>query len=881
MKKRFGLRTKIEAGIIIFVLFTVGISSVLSVTRTITDSSDTLDTYIRNSKGNYWSATAANIQLAIDDLNSTDGGKVWIPSGVFTLTGESIRIWDSSVQLMGAGVGSYPAQSHECTEIKGEFGGSGYYAIHVGESSNSNMFSSVSNMIIQGRGADSDLDGGIWLENTQHCSIDNVYINDFYMESPYPAVGINLSGSGTGTYYNTINNVRIRRCTVGVCFGYNANGNAFETGVISNSRALTEPYPVGIWMRGSDTNWVGTVDIEDHSDAGATAVYMSSDATVSDRVCGVHKFMGTRFEDNDRMVYIDTSAGSGFNNFIGCSFAGVGGEQDDWFTDGESASFPSMYTNCLVGTADGMGTITSNIDTMIRNSNGKYWAATGANIQAAIWDLNDTGGTVWLPNGNFTISPDLDIDDNVLVVGIPPASNQHNYDEGTLLYLTGDTKINITYGRLWNVQVNTNSGWNGDYAVKIHGKNAGNEFKTSLMDKILDNVNIHQIGTSNVGTGLGIIAIGGGWTSCISSCYFGSFSINGFNLGVQIHAEDGDQNGYVNANNFASIAVYDCTYGMNITESNNGECNYNTIYSYMQQPSTGTIQGIHIVSDGNNFQNCMFWDWSGYGCDESLNISGNYNSFTGYFAIDSGGFNDTGFDNRFIMQGTESRVFTIYPTGTNDGTHIDNLISAISLNNENITVIFMPGVYDIDTVISDANCRKHYIFREGAYFDVNANIPAWSVVMTLINNDSISGSGVLDGNDVANVYGIYCNDYNSINGLEIKNFARTGINVLSGQKGCIISNNILSNNLLGISVLGDNNSVTNNIFNDCTTDLTDTGSNNIIKDNIGYDNSTYEYIPCSGSVPYSSPSDGASYFCSTNQTLAVYWNSAWHHFVSE
>ena len=35
--------------------------------------------------------------------------------------------------------------------------------------------------------------------------------------------------------------------------------------------------------------------------------------------------------------------------------------------------------------------------TTIRNSNGKSWTPTGANRQAAIWDLNSTGGTVWLP----------------------------------------------------------------------------------------------------------------------------------------------------------------------------------------------------------------------------------------------------------------------------------------------------------------------------------------------------------------------------------------------------------------------------------------------------------------------------------------------------
>ena len=39
---------------------------------------------------------------------------------------------------------------------------------------------------------------------------------------------------------------------------------------------------------------------------------------------------------------------------------------------------------------------------LITNSNGKAWTATGANLQAAIWDLNSTGGSITLPEGDIT-----------------------------------------------------------------------------------------------------------------------------------------------------------------------------------------------------------------------------------------------------------------------------------------------------------------------------------------------------------------------------------------------------------------------------------------------------------------------------------------------
>lgn len=53
--------------IIFFLLILVGIS-VESLTRTLTDSSDTMDRFIRNSNGKYWDVTASNIQVAINDL---------------------------------------------------------------------------------------------------------------------------------------------------------------------------------------------------------------------------------------------------------------------------------------------------------------------------------------------------------------------------------------------------------------------------------------------------------------------------------------------------------------------------------------------------------------------------------------------------------------------------------------------------------------------------------------------------------------------------------------------------------------------------------------------------------------------------------------------
>ena len=96
--KYLGCRTKLEILFVVCMLIIIGIGSVWGVTRTITSSSDTVDTFIRNSNGNYWSATGSNIQLAIWDLNTTDGGTVFLP-GNTTISVSNTIILEGYVTL--------------------------------------------------------------------------------------------------------------------------------------------------------------------------------------------------------------------------------------------------------------------------------------------------------------------------------------------------------------------------------------------------------------------------------------------------------------------------------------------------------------------------------------------------------------------------------------------------------------------------------------------------------------------------------------------------------------------------------------------------------------------------------------------------------------
>ncbi|CAK0751038.1 hypothetical protein CCP3SC1AL1_1820002 [Gammaproteobacteria bacterium] len=103
MKKIISFRTKIEAIAIagLFIMITIG--SVFAVTRTITSTGDSFDTFIRNSKGNYWTATRANLQTAIYDLANVSG-TVWIPSGTIVFT-NMINL-TSNITIRGTGMNS-------------------------------------------------------------------------------------------------------------------------------------------------------------------------------------------------------------------------------------------------------------------------------------------------------------------------------------------------------------------------------------------------------------------------------------------------------------------------------------------------------------------------------------------------------------------------------------------------------------------------------------------------------------------------------------------------------------------------------------------------------------------------------------------------------
>ena len=83
-----------------------------------------------------------------------------------------------------------------------------------------------------------------------------------------------------------------------------------------------------------------------------------------------------------------------------------------------------------------------NINTFIRNSNGKYWAATGANIQNAIDDLNNESGWVELPPCDIELTSPIDLGDGCWLRGAGNASILRLADDANCTMLRNYDRTN-------------------------------------------------------------------------------------------------------------------------------------------------------------------------------------------------------------------------------------------------------------------------------------------------------------------------------------------------------------------------------------------------------------------------------------------------------
>jgi len=313
MKFRNTKNWKLEIALGIVVILILSSVGIWGVTRTITDTSDTIDTYIRNSNGKYWEATGANIQLAINDLNFSMGGTVWLPNGAFEVA-EPIKTYNRTISIIGVnimgGFSSFDGDGAKGTLLYTEYSGfpEGNYTIECGVGSSITHGVEIKNLYLDGRSR-TQPGGGVQFKNIQHGRIENIYVDDYYADN---AVGFNISGDGFTSAYNTLENFRTRRTNIGVLLSRVSNINIIKNGLISNTR--TNVYTSGLRITDSDTNVIIGVNFEDIDSVnslGSVQIYDTYRTGTN-----YNKFIGCRFESNYFDINISSGAGTGNNIFI-------------------------------------------------------------------------------------------------------------------------------------------------------------------------------------------------------------------------------------------------------------------------------------------------------------------------------------------------------------------------------------------------------------------------------------------------------------------------------------------------------------------------------------------------------------------------------------
>ena len=255
MKKVLSLRTKAEVIIVACLLISVFAVNVMSVTRTITDTSDTIDTYIRNSNGNYWEVTEANLDLALDDVGTNgwisigddmtksttidmtghDGVEIRGNNHVFTMTADVPLINFSAVLYSGiTDFKVIPSTTHTDDII--------LFHISNGDSDTAwnkrvwNCYATNFEIVESSAYTAQHNWTGVhfWMNNDS--SMENNYVTDFYMYGA--GIGIHLEIDGTDltadeTYnafmnLNSIYNGYINRCVTGIWFDDDGAGRYAE-----------------------------------------------------------------------------------------------------------------------------------------------------------------------------------------------------------------------------------------------------------------------------------------------------------------------------------------------------------------------------------------------------------------------------------------------------------------------------------------------------------------------------------------------------------------------------------------------------------------------------------------------------------------------------
>jgi hypothetical protein len=230
---KISIKTKIETTILLIIVISMSVASVVSVTRTISNTHDDFDTFIHNTKGNYWEATGENLQNAVWDLNDTSGGTVYVGSDVTlssplrfggpdgAITDIIVDFQKNTVFLDGDISFVEVTATRYCT-VKN---------VHV-MLTNGHTASIIKLYHMVG-----GVGGCSWEGRVRYNNFENIQIENPNPSNTHYYTGIHLLiRDPSSIYFNTFKNIQMRACNIGIHLEWDnptdncgsGNGNYFE-----------------------------------------------------------------------------------------------------------------------------------------------------------------------------------------------------------------------------------------------------------------------------------------------------------------------------------------------------------------------------------------------------------------------------------------------------------------------------------------------------------------------------------------------------------------------------------------------------------------------------------------------------------------------------
>lgn len=178
--------------------------------------------YIRNSKGNIWDTLGCNIQHAIWDLNSTDGGMVWVGNGVnlsspIRLRDNVILDFENNQVILTDDIEFVNVTAIKYSIVKN---------VQV-EITNKHTASIIKLYTPP---------GGNWSDRISYNIFENIHIKNpskwipHFGRSEHNYTGIHLELEGSNILYNTFKNIQMFDVGVGIHLGAGQNATSYGNG---------------------------------------------------------------------------------------------------------------------------------------------------------------------------------------------------------------------------------------------------------------------------------------------------------------------------------------------------------------------------------------------------------------------------------------------------------------------------------------------------------------------------------------------------------------------------------------------------------------------------------------------------------------------------